>query len=135
MKKAAFPLVFALFLALAGCVDKNSEILRFIADSDNLTGKIVGKIRESPNAEGVAAAQRLLDAEKRDLRAEYESLTAVRGSEVREETMKKFTESVFRNAEAINGMRRDFHDQIISDDDFAEKLDKLIDDFNGIYEV
>lgn len=135
MKKAALCLVFVMSLMFAGCGSKDAEINTFITDSDKLAVEIVQKVKEDPTSKGVDEAQKLLDGKKADLRKQYDVLKTARGYQVKEETMKKFTDSVFKNAEAVNGLKLDFIEKTMSDKTFSEKIDKLVKEFNAIYEV
>lgn len=135
MKKLMCGLVIAMSFVLAGCGSKDAEVTAFIADTDKLAGDIVQKVKANPTASGIDEAQKLLDGKKADLKTKYDSLKTIRGYQVKEETMKKFTDSVFRNAEAVNGMRIDYVEKSVDDASFSKKLDKLVNDFNAIYEV
>jgi hypothetical protein len=77
----------------------------------------------------------MLDGKKAELKVKYETLKNTRGSEVSEETMKKFTDSVFKNIESVNGLKLDFVDKTLTDKDFGEKINKLVTDFNALYGV
>lgn len=83
----------------------------------------------------VKEAQKLLDDKKADLKKKYDVLKTARGFEIKEETMKKFTDSVFKNAQAVNGLKLDFVEKTMEDESFGKKIDKLVNDFNAIYEV
>jgi len=135
MRKTLFGLVLVWSFVFAGCGSKDAEINSFISDSDKLASEIVQKVKANPTATGVDEAQKLLDSKKADLRKQYDNLKTARGYQVKEETMRKFTDSVFKNAEAVNNLKLDFLEKTLNDKKFSEKIDKLVDDFNAIYEV
>lgn len=127
--------VFASF-ALAGCRSgKDSEVSAFIKDADTLTADIVQRVKANPSSAGVTEAQRILDDKKANMKAKYDSLKAVRGSDVSEETMKKFTDSTFKNIESVNDLKLDLINETLADEDFGEKIDKLVNDYNDLYGV
>lgn len=135
MKKSALFLTFILGLIVLGCRGRDAEVDTFIEASDRLTVEIVQKIKADPTVSGVEEAQKILDGKKTDLRSKYDALKSARGYEIKEETMKKFTDSIFKNAEAVNNLRIDYVEKSVDDAAFGKKIDKLVDDFNQIYAV
>jgi hypothetical protein len=137
MKKLMLGLMVLVSLMIIGCksISKDAEVNAFIADSDKIASEIVRKVKANPTASGIDEAQRLLDAQKAGLKAKYDVLKQVRGYEVSEEIMKKFTDSTFKNIETVNGLKLDFVEKTLGDKTFGEKIDKLVNDFNAIYEV
>lgn len=135
MKKVIFGLAIVMSFVFAGCAGKDAEINAFISDSDKLANDIVKKVKDNPTVAGIDEAQKLLDSKKADLKTKYDVVKTARGYQVKEETMKKFTDSVFKNSESVNGLKLDYVEKTVEDESFGKKIDKLVEDFNAIYEV
>ena len=137
MKKLVLGLMILTSLVFAACsgAGKDAEVNAFVTDSDKLATEIVQKVKANPTARGIEEAQKILEARKTDLKAKYDKLKTVSGYEVKEETMKKFTDSTFKNIESVNGLKIDYVDQTLEDAVFGEKINKLVTDFNALYGV
>ena len=137
MKKLVLGLMILTSLVFAACsgAGKDAEVNAFVTDSDKLASEIVQKVKANPTAKGVEEAQKVLEAKKADLKAKYDKLKTVSGYEIKEETMKKFTDSTFKNIESVNGLKIDYVDQTLDDAVFGEKINKLVTDFNALYGV
>ncbi len=135
MKSTLFVLVIALVAALSGCgMKKDAEVKSFIAEMDQVAIDIVRAVDEKPES-GIDRAQQILDTRKTKLKAQFETLKQLRGYELSEETTKQFTDAVTKNAGAIAGLQVKYAEKSMSDEKFAEKLDKLSADFNSIFGV
>lgn len=135
-KKILGLMIVASFVLSAACgAGKDAEVNAFVTDTDSLTREIVRQVKTNPTATGVEAAQKLLDAKSSDIKAKYDRLKTVSGYEIKEETMKKFTDSTFKNIETVNGLKVDYIDKTLEDAAFGEKINKLVTDFNALYGV
>lgn len=136
MKKIILSLLVLTSFALAGCgAGKDAEVNDFVAESEKLAKEIVQKVKANPTTSGVEEAQKVLDAKKSELKAKYDRLKTVSGYEIKDETMKKFTDSTFKNIESVNGLKIDFAEKTFDDEAFSEKINKLVTDYNNLYGV
>jgi predicted component of type VI protein secretion system len=136
MKTIILGILFFMVLALAGCgSNKDAEVDTFVADMDKLAGQIVTKVNANPTASGIDEAQKILDKQKSDLKARYDKLKELRGYELSEAVMKKFTDSVAKNIETIGGLQIQHAEQTVGDEAFGKKMNKLYTDFNSIFGV
>ena len=136
MKTTILGILLLMVLAFAGCgVNKDAEVNAFVADMDKLAGQIVTKVNANPTASGIDEAQKILDKQKSDLKARYDKLKELRGYELSETVMKKFTDSVAKNIETIGGLQIQHAEQTVGDEAFGKKMNKLYTDFNSIFGV
>lgn len=136
MKTIILGILFLMVLALAGCgSNKDAEVDTFVADMDKLAGQIVTKVNANPTASGIDEAQKILDKQKSDLKARYDKLKELRGYELSEAVMKKFTDSIAKNIETIGGLQIQHAEQTVGDEAFGKKMNKLYTDFNSIFGV
>lgn len=137
MKTTILGILFLMILAFAGCggTNKDAEVNAFVADMDKLAGQIVTKVNAEPTASGIDEAQKVLDKQKSDLKARYDKLKELRGYELSEAVMKKFTDSVAKNIETIGGLQIQYAEQTVGDEAFGKKMNKLYTDFNSIFGV
>lgn len=135
MKRIILCLMVLTNLFVSACsAGRDAEVTAFINDSDKLTKDILAKVKANPTATGIEEAQKILNAKKPDLKAKYNELKSVRGFQVKEETMKKFTDSVFTNMESVNSLKIDFAEKSFDDKVFGDKIDKLVADYNALFE-
>ncbi|HEX8250638.1 MAG TPA: hypothetical protein VF599_20865 [Pyrinomonadaceae bacterium] len=131
MKTTILGILLLMVLAFAGCgSNKDTEVNAFVADTDKLAGQIVTKVNANPTANGIDEAQKILDKQKSDLKARYDKLKELRGYELSEAVMKKFTDSVAKNIETIGGLQIQHAEQTVGDEAFGKKMNKLYTDFN-----
>ena len=116
--------LFALLLGLAGC-KKDAEIDAFIKDFDQLTNDVVQKVQSSPNAAGLAEAQKIVDAKKADMKTRLDALKQLRGYQVSDTSVKKLTDSVTANAQKITGLATVITPQAIKDPSLVTKYTAL----------
>jgi len=136
MKKLVLGFAIIVSFTVTGChLSKDIEINAFVADSDKVANEIVQKVKANPTVAGIEEAQKFLDGKKADLKAKHEALMNVCGYQVSKEAMKKFTDSGLKNAEAVNDLKLDFLEKTLEDKTFSEKINKLVNDFNTIYEA
>lgn len=136
MKTTILGILLLTVLAFAGCgSNKDAEVNIFVADVDKLAGQIVTKVNADPTASGIDEAQKILDKQKSDLKARYDKLKELRGYELSEAVMKKFTDSVAKNIETIGGLQIQHAEQTVGDEAFGKKMNKLYTDFNSIFGV
>lgn len=134
MKNTLFILIIALVAALSGCGKKDAEVKSFIAEMDQVAIDIVRAVEEKPDT-GVDRAQQILDTRKAQLKAKFDTLKQLRGYELSEETTKQFSEAVAKNVSDVSSLQVKYAEKSLESAKFAEKLNKLSDDFNSIFGV
>lgn len=135
MKSTLFILIVTLAAAFSGCgVKKDADVKSFIADIDQMAIDISRAVEEKPQT-GVDRAQQLLDARKPELKAKFESLKDLRGYQLSEGTTKEFADAVARNVEKVGELQIKYAEESSENAKFAQKLTKLSNDFNSIFEV
>jgi hypothetical protein len=132
-KFVALLLVLAVTI-LAGC-KKDDEINAVLADFDSFTKELVEKVDAEPTADGVDDAQKFLDSKKADLTAKWDSIKGARGFQVSDDTKKKMEESLKNNFESVVGLQVKYMSKAMSDTAFKSKLDKLVKDYQALYQV
>ncbi|HLM01036.1 MAG TPA: hypothetical protein VK400_08255 [Pyrinomonadaceae bacterium] len=137
MRNSLFILLIALVMTFsAACgLNRDAEVNSFVAEMDKLTAEIVSAVDEKPGTPGVERAQKLLDARKTELKANFEKLKDVRGFQLSRETTKKFTDAVAGNVESVNSLQIKYVDKTSADENFRQKLNKLSSDFNSIFGI
>lgn len=136
MKTTILGILILTVLAFAGCgVNKDAEVTAFIADLDKVSNEIVAKVQQNPSAVGVDQAQVVLDKQKADLKARYDKLKGLRGYELSDAVMKKFTDSVSKNIEWVGNLQIQYAEKTVGDEAFGKKMNKLYTDFNSIFGV
>jgi hypothetical protein len=133
-RKFASLLLALTVVALAGC-KKDAEINAVLADYDSFTADLVKKVDAQPTVAGVDEAQKFLDSRKADLKAKWDSIKGARDFQVSGETKKKMNESITKNYTAVSGLQIKYMGKSMNDPAFKSKLDKLIKDYQDLYEM
>jgi hypothetical protein len=134
MKSTLFVLILALTTAFTACVKKDAEVRSFIVDVEQVATEIVREVDGKPEA-GIDRAQQILDARRPQLKAKFDSLKELRGYQLSDEATKKFAEAIAENVGLVTGLQVKYAEKSIEDEKFANKLNKLSDDFNSIFGV
>lgn len=132
-KIASLSLMMAV-LALTGC-KKDAEINAVLADFDSFTKELVKKVESQPTAAGVDDAQKFLDSKKADLTAKWDSIKGARGFQVSDDTKKKMEESLKNNFMSVAGLQMKYMSKSMSDPAFKTKLEKLVKDYQALYQT
>ena len=132
-KFVALLLVLAV-TALAGC-KKDDEINAVLADFDSFTKELVKKVDAQPTSAGVDDAQQFLDSKKADLTAKWDSIKGARGFQVSDDTKKKMEESLKNNFMSVAGLQMKYMSKSMSDPAFKTKLEKLVKDYQALYQT
>jgi outer membrane murein-binding lipoprotein Lpp len=133
-KKFASLLIALALLALAGC-KKDAQINAVLADFDSFTAELVKKVDAQPTAAGVDAAQKYLDSRKEELKGKWDSIKGARGFQVSDETKKKMADSIVKNYTTVSGLQIKYMGKSMNDPAFKSKLDKLVKDYQDLYEM
>lgn len=120
-------------LSLAGC-SKDADINAFTAEFDATTKDMITKLDASPNAAGVADAQKAFDTHKPALKAKWDAIKDAMGFQVSADTKKKLEDGIKKNMTDL-GTTIAKHSVTLSEDDAAEKAAmKLLDNFDFMAE-
>jgi outer membrane murein-binding lipoprotein Lpp len=125
VKYFALVLTILTCLLLTGC-KKEAAIDKFVSDLDTHTGAIVKAVDDSPTAAGADAAQKLFDAKRAELRAQFEDLVKGKASTTAAD---KLTASIKANVAAVLGLQSKYRLEGQSDEAFRTKLEKLGKDY------
>lgn len=136
MKKLSIITTFLICLAFAGCgANKDAEVGAFISETDKLASDIVKTVNANPSQTGLDQAQKLLDAKKTELKNKCDSIKKLRGFELSKEMTDKLSDSIADNVSEVGSLQIDYAEKAVEDAKFAEKLNKLYQDFSSIYGV
>jgi hypothetical protein len=135
MKSAILLTIVMLAAAFSACsVNRDAEVKSFVADVDQVAIDIVREVDSKPET-GVDRAQQLLDNRKEGLKAKFETFKDLRGYQLSGDLTKRFTEAVTENVSKVTSLQVKYADKSAEDAKFAQKLNKLSDDFNSIFGV
>lgn len=125
-------LVVAAICAMTSC-SRDDEVKTVIADVDRFTNELVQKFKGAGNAsKGVDEAQKYLDANRDSVHKKMESIKDVRGFQVTEETKKKMEESLVNDAKAVTDLFANNIATAARNQDFQNKMMKLINDYKDM---
>ena len=133
-KSVSLLLILSAVALLAGC-KKDAEITAVLADFDSFTKELVKKVDANPTAAGVDDAQKYLDSKKEELRGKWDSIKGARGFQVSKETQQKMEQSLKNNFMSVVGLQSKYIGKSMSDPAFKSKLDKLVKDYQALYQV
>lgn len=133
-RKIVFLLLIVAVVGLAGC-KKDAEINAVLADFDSFTKELVKKVEAQPTAAGVDDAQKFLDSKRADLTAKWDSIKGARGFQVSDDTKKKMEESLKNNFMSVAGLQVKYMSKSMSDAAFKSKLEKLVKDYQRLYQT
>lgn len=133
-KKSISLLLILSVMALVGC-KKDAEINAVLADFESFTKDLVKKVDANPTAAGVDDAQKFLDSKKAEMKEKWDSIKGARGFQVSKETQQKMEESLKNNFMSVMGLQSKYIGKTMGDPAFKSKLDKLVKDYQALYEV
>lgn len=134
MKRILVTVLSLFALLLTGC-SRDADVEAFISKLDTHTAEIVSRVEKANDRKaGVDAAQKYFDDNKGEIQAAYSSLKELRGFQVKEETVKKLTDSVVSNGTKVAGLKIKLMSETMSDDELDKKLDKLTADYAAVFE-
>jgi uncharacterized lipoprotein YehR (DUF1307 family) len=127
-----FAVALGLSLALTAC-SRDEEVNKVVADFDGFSKELVNKVKTAPNlADGLAEAQKLLDANKETMVQRLSSIKDVKGFQVSADTKKKMEETLKSDAEAVGGLGMAYVTQLALNAGLTSKFQKLANDYSGI---
>jgi hypothetical protein len=121
-----------LSLALTAC-SRDDEVNKVVADFDGFSKEVVNKVKTAPNlADGLAEAQKFLDANKETMVQKLSAIKDVKGFQVSADTKKKMEETLKSDAEAVGGLGMAYVTQLALNAGLTSKFQKLANDYSGI---
>ena len=133
-RKSVSLLLILSVVALAGC-KKDAQINAVLADFDSFTKELVKKVDSNPSAAGVDDAQKYLDSKKDELKGKWDSIKSARGFQVSKDTQQKMEESLKNNFMSVVGLQSKYIGKSMGDPAFKSKLDKLVKDYQALYQM
>jgi hypothetical protein len=130
MKKTTLLIVALLALGLAGC-SKDAEINAFMKDVETVTNEMSQKIE----AGDIDGAQKTFDAKKADLKAKWEGVKTARGFQVSAETQKNMESGMMKNMNALTAASTKNAMALAMDKGKMDKLQALIKEYAGIFQM
>lgn len=138
LKKTAIVFSFFVFtLAALNCgksVDRAAQLDDFAAELEKLTAEMTQKLDANPNLKGIGEAQSLLDARKEAIKKQFDEFKNMPEIIFPAEARKRFDE---RTSHSFDSFQKAIERNLVS---FArepaakEKLERLIDDYTGMFE-
>jgi Tfp pilus assembly protein PilP len=130
MKKITLFLTLAFCLALVGC-SKDAEVNAFLTEYEAVSNEMVKKINEG-DVDGAKAA---FDAKKESLRTKFVAFKDARGFQVSQDTQKKMTDSITKNATALQTAITTNAMKLAGDPAKAAKLQALLKDYLEVFKM
>ena len=132
-KQLALLLLLVTSLTLTGC-KKDEEVNATLAEFDSFTTEMVKRVESAPNpAAGLDEAQTFFDSKKADITAKMETLKALRGYQVGDETKQKMMASLVADATKVGNLEIEYINLSVSNPAFKAKLDKLVKDYQTLF--
>ena len=132
MKKITLLLIVAAFaLGLTAC-SKDAEVTAFLTELDSVTQDIASKINASPDADGIAAAQKAFDAKKASLKGKWDAIKDAVGFQVSADTKKKLEDTVKKDMEIIVGLAGKHAMSIAESAEATKAWEKLLKDYTDV---
>ena len=132
MKKNALILIIALCLGLTAC-GRDAEVSEFIAENHALVEEMVKKIDADPSEAGVDEAQKTFDAKKDALKAKWDAIKTVRGTQISPETMKKLNDRLLADRQMFAEVQRKHAQKLAASGDATGKLAKLMKAYADLF--
>ena len=124
-----FAVLVAFILSLPGC-KKDDMVNETMAEIEKLATEINETVNKAEDKkQGVADAQKLLDAKKDDLKGKMKEIGELRGFQVSDETMTKMGGSIADAVMNVEGLKLDLMSETMQDAELKTALDKLTKDF------
>jgi hypothetical protein len=131
MKKAALFLMLIFCLGLTAC-SNNTKIDAFIIENNAVVEDIVRKIDANPTEAGVDEAQKSFDAKKADLRAKWDAVKNIRGTQVSPDMIKKLNDNMSAGAKMLTDIQQKHSQKLTASGDAINKFRKLFQAYADI---
>jgi len=131
--KRLIPLLLVMTsFALSGC-RRDGEVKTILVTIDSFTTELVNRIETASNPSlGVDDAQDYLDRRKTEITAKMDTLKALGGYQVSDETKQKLASGLVDDASKVGNLRIKYVSQSLNDPPFKTKLDKLVKDYQAL---
>ncbi len=131
-KVFAAGLLLSLLVAAPAC-KKDDMVKETTSEIDSLAGEMVKTITEADDKkQGVADAQKLLDAKKADLGAKMTEMGELRGFQVSEEASAEMTSSLASSMIEVQGLQITLMSESMKDPELKTAVEKLTNDFSSM---
>lgn len=136
-KQAILFSVLALMVAAFGCgknVDRTAQLDKFSADLENLTVEMMKKIDANRNLIGINEAQAVLDSRKDSIKQQFDEVKNLPTIIFPAEAKKRFDEKNNQTLELFQNTIFNHLTDFSKEPGTKEKLEKLVDDYTGMFE-
>lgn len=134
-RKSFIAVLLAACCALAGC-GKDAEVESVVTELHAFSEELVTKVQSAPNpSAGVDEAQKLMDSRKAELRTKVALIKDVKGFQVSQETRRRITDTLARDAVSVAGLRIKYLGASAKDPAFRAKLDRLVNDYAQVLQA
>ncbi|MBV1861511.1 MAG: hypothetical protein KUG77_24035 [Nannocystaceae bacterium] len=121
------------FLVAAPACKKDDLVNETTSEIDSLADEMVKAITSADDKkQGVADAQKLLDAKKGDLGPKMAEMGELRGFQVSEDVAAAMTSSLAGSVLEVESLKINLMSETMKDPELAAALDKLTGDFTGM---
>ncbi|MCR9165468.1 MAG: hypothetical protein ACE37F_12015 [Nannocystaceae bacterium] len=128
-KLFAAGLLFTVLAAAPAC-KKDDMVKETMTEIDGLADEIVSTVKNADDKkQGVAEAQKLLDAKKEALGGQMDEVGQLRGFQVSEEVAAELTTNVAQSALEVESLKLNLMTETMKDKELDAALDKLTGDF------
>ena len=121
------------FLVAAPACKKDDLVKETTSEIDSLADEMVKTITEADDKkQGVADAQKLLDAKKADLGAKMVEMGELRGFQVSEDVSAEMTSSLAQSVIEVQGLQITLMAESMQDPELKTAIDQLTTEFNDM---
>lgn len=121
------------FLVAAPACKKDDMVKETTSEIDSLADEMVKAVTSADDKkQGVADAQKLLDAKKEDLGAKMAEMGELRGFQVSEDVAAEMTSSLAKSVIEVQGLQITLMSESMKDPELKTAVDQLTEDFNSM---
>jgi len=121
------------FLVAAPACKKDDMVKETTSEIDSLAEDMVKAVDEADDKkQGIADAQKLLDAKKADLGAKMAEMGELRGFQVSEDVAAEMTSSLAQSVLEVQGLQITLMTESVNDPELKAAVDQLTTDFNNM---
>lgn len=121
------------FLAATPACKKDDMVKETMTEVDSLADEIVSTVKNADDKkQGVADAQKLLDAKKEDLGKKMGEVGELRGFQVSEEVATEMTSSLAESVLEVESLKLNLMTETMKDKELDTALNKLTGDFSSM---
>ncbi len=121
------------FLATTPACKKDDMVKETMTEVDSLADEIVSTVKSADDKkQGVADAQKLLDAKKEDLGKKMGEVGELRGFQVSEEVATEMTSNLAQSVLEVESLKLNLMTETMKDKELDTALNKLTGDFSSM---